>query len=122
MEKIADTRPVPPEELACASAAAGNISRREVIGGTAWGLAGAATASAPLALAADGADGIAPDIDPKVASEIRSSSIFELAGEELDKNRLEAARSLLETNLKEIQLLREFDPDEEEPVTRFRPW
>jgi hypothetical protein len=120
VKKIAAASPVPVEELA--SAGAGHMSRRELLGGTAWGLAGAATASAPLALAADGADGIAPDIDPKLASEIRSSSIFELTGEELDKNRLEAARPLLETNLKEIQLLREFDPDEEEPVTRFRPW
>jgi hypothetical protein len=118
VEKIAAASHVPPAELA--SAGAGRMSRRDLIGGTALGLTGAVTAAASLAAA--GADGIAPDIDPKLASEIRSISIFELAGEQLDKNRLEAARHLLEINLKEIQLLREFDPDEEEPVTRFRPW
>jgi hypothetical protein len=34
--------------------------------------------------------------------------------------RMKAVRVLAESNLKEIELLREFDPDEDEPVTSFR--
>jgi hypothetical protein len=46
---------------------------------------------------------------------------FVLPGESIGGDRMKAVRILAESNLKEIELLREFDPDEDEPVTSFRP-
>ncbi len=43
-----------------------------------------------------------------------------LSGELLSPERVRAAKSLVEFNLKHLQILREFDPDEEEPLTMFR--
>ena len=43
-----------------------------------------------------------------------------LSGEPLSPERVRAAKSLVEFNLKHLQVLREFDPDEEEPLTMFR--
>ncbi len=43
-----------------------------------------------------------------------------LSGESLSAERVRAAKSLIEFNLKHLQILREFDPDEEEPLTMFR--
>lgn len=43
-----------------------------------------------------------------------------LSGEPLSPERVRAAKSLVEFNLKHLQILREFDPDEEEPLTMFR--
>ena len=45
---------------------------------------------------------------------------FVLPGESIGGDRMKAVRVLAESNLKEIELLREFDPDEDEPVTSFR--
>lgn len=45
---------------------------------------------------------------------------FALPGESIGGDRMVAVRVLAESNLKEIELLREFDPDEDEPVTSFR--
>ena len=44
-----------------------------------------------------------------------------LSGDLLSAERVRAAKSLVEFNLKHLQILREFDPDEEEPLTMFRP-
>ena len=43
-----------------------------------------------------------------------------LSGELLSQERVRAMKPLLEFNLKHLQVLREFDPDEEEPLTMFR--
>lgn len=43
-----------------------------------------------------------------------------LSGEPLSPERVRALKPLLEFNLKHLQVLREFDPDEEEPLTMFR--
>ena len=43
-----------------------------------------------------------------------------LSGESLSPERVRAAKSLIEFNLKHLQVLREFDPDDEEPLTMFR--
>ena len=100
--------------------APGSLTRREVLGGTATlGVAGALMGAASTNAAP--ADAAAAS-DAQFAHEIRESCIFALAGEPLDEQRMKAMRDLLQTNLKEIELLRQFDPDEEEPVTRFRPW
>ena len=44
----------------------------------------------------------------------------ELSGETLSAERVRGMRSIFEFNLKHLQILREFDPDEEEPLTMFR--
>ena len=43
-----------------------------------------------------------------------------LSGESLSAERVRTAKSLIEFNLKHLQVLRDFDPDEEEPLTMFR--
>lgn len=101
------------------------ITRRHLLEGTtvvgvAGALMGAVEANASAAPAGQGDGHAAPDT--QFAHEIRESCIFALAGENLDEKRMKTMRALLETNLKEIELMRQFDPDEEEPVTRFRPW
>ncbi len=42
-----------------------------------------------------------------------------LSGERLSQERVRALKPVLEFNLKHLQVLREFDPDEEEPLTMF---
>ena len=44
----------------------------------------------------------------------------DLSGELLSSDRVRAARPLIEFNLGHLQVLREFDPGEEEPLTVFR--
>lgn len=43
-----------------------------------------------------------------------------LSGERLSRERVKAMKPLFEFNLKHLEILREFDPDEEEPLTLFR--
>jgi len=94
------------------------VTRRDMLQATsALGVAGAAL----LPGRAAASEALAP-VDPQLAGKIRASCIFEVDDESLDERRIQAMRGLLETNLKQIELLRQFDPDEEEPVTRFRPW
>jgi hypothetical protein len=48
---------------------------------------------------------------------IRASA---LSGEPLSAERVRAMKPMLEFTLKHLEVLREFDPDEEEPTTIFR--
>jgi hypothetical protein len=43
-----------------------------------------------------------------------------LSGLPLPPERVRAMKPVLEFNLKHLEILREFDPDEEEPLTMFR--
>ena len=42
------------------------------------------------------------------------------SGEKLSRERVHAARMLVEFNLQHLEMLRQFDSDEEEPLTVFR--
>jgi hypothetical protein len=57
---------------------------------------------------------------PEALSESNLIGASELSGETLSAERIRAMRALFEFNLKHLQMLREFDPDEEEPLTMFR--
>jgi hypothetical protein len=57
---------------------------------------------------------------PEPLSESNLIGASELSGEALSPDRIRGMRSLFEFNLKHLQILREFDPDEEEPLTMFR--
>lgn len=57
---------------------------------------------------------------PDALSESNLIGASELSGETLSPERIRGMRSLFEFNLKHLQALREFDPDEEEPLTMFR--
>ena len=57
---------------------------------------------------------------PEPLSETNLIGASELSGETLSPDRIRGMRSLFEFNLKHLQILREFDPDEEEPLTMFR--
>ena len=57
---------------------------------------------------------------PDALSESNLIGASELSGETLSPDRIRGMRSLFEFNLKHLQILREFDPDEEEPLTMFR--
>lgn len=57
---------------------------------------------------------------PDPLSEEGLISASGLSGESLSPERVRAAKSLIEFNFKHLQVLREFDPDEEEPLTIFR--
>jgi hypothetical protein len=57
---------------------------------------------------------------PEPLSEANLIGASELSGETLSPDRIRGMRSLFEFNLKHLQILREFDPDEEEPLTMFR--
>lgn len=57
---------------------------------------------------------------PPSLSEEMLISASELSGDVLTQKRVRAMRSLLEFNLRHLEMLREFDPDEEDPVTMFR--
>jgi hypothetical protein len=106
------------------SSEAEKLTRRQMLGATtavgvtATFVAASASGATDPPVIADAAGAS----DPQLAREIYHSSVFELSGESMSAQRLQAMRGLLETNLKEVELLRTFDPDEEEPVTRFRPW
>jgi len=43
-----------------------------------------------------------------------------LSGQALERERVRAMKVVFEFNLKHLEILREFDPDEEEPLTMFR--
>jgi hypothetical protein len=86
------------------------LTRRELLrGGATLGAAGAL-------LAGCGGTKTAPE--PLSESNLIGAS--ELSGETLSPERVRDMRSLFEFNLKQLQVLREFDPDEEEPLTMFR--
>lgn len=57
---------------------------------------------------------------PEPLSESNLIGASELSGETLSPERIRGMRALFEFNLKHLQVLREFDPDEEEPLTMFR--
>ena len=57
---------------------------------------------------------------PEPLSESNLIGASELSGETLSPERIRAMRALFEFNLKHLQIMREFDPDEEEPLTMFR--
>lgn len=57
---------------------------------------------------------------PGTLSESNLIGASELSGETLSPERIRGMRSIFEFNLKQLQVLREFDPDEEEPLTMFR--
>jgi hypothetical protein len=57
---------------------------------------------------------------PEPLSESNLIGASELSGETLSPDRIRGMRSLFEFNLKHLQILREFDPDEEEPLTMIR--
>jgi hypothetical protein len=61
-----------------------------------------------------------PKAVPEPLSETNLIGASELSGETLSPARIRGMRSLFEFNLKQLQVLREFDPDEEEPLTMFR--
>jgi hypothetical protein len=85
------------------------VTRRDV-------LKGAATLSVAGALVADSGDAIA-DGNPFSDATLRCAS--ELSGAALSEERIRAMRLIFEVNMKHIQVLREFDPAEAEPVTTF---
>jgi hypothetical protein len=60
------------------------------------------------------------DAVPDALSESNLIGASELSGETLSSERIRRMRALFEFNLKHLQVLREFDPDEEEPLTMFR--
>jgi TAT (twin-arginine translocation) pathway signal sequence len=61
-----------------------------------------------------------PKAVPEPLSETNLIGASELSGETLSPERIRGMRSLFEFNMKQLQVLREFDPDEEEPLTMFR--
>jgi hypothetical protein len=85
------------------------VTRRDV-------LKGAATLSVAGALVTDCGDAIA-HADPFSDATLLCAS--ELSGATLSVERIRAMRLIFEVNMKHIQVLREFDPAEAEPVTVF---
>jgi hypothetical protein len=79
-------------------------------------LKGGATLGAAGALSGCGS----PKAVPEPLSETNLIGASELSGETLSPERIRGMRSLFEFNMKQLQVLREFDPDEEEPLTMFR--
>ena len=61
-----------------------------------------------------------PKTPPQRLSEPNLMGASELSGETLTPERIRNMRSTLEFTLPHLQALREFDPDEEEPLTMFR--
>lgn len=86
------------------------LTRRE------WLAEGAALGATSGLLAGCGGSKRVPD----PLSEEGLISASGLSGESLSPERVRAAKSVIEFNLKHLQVLREFDPDEEEPLTMFR--
>ena len=85
------------------------LTRRDLLkGGATLGAAGALLS------------GCGPEVAPEPLSEVNLIGASELSGETLSRERIRGMRSVFEFNLKQLQVLREFDPDEEEPLTMFR--
>jgi len=57
---------------------------------------------------------------PSLLSEENLIGASALSGEPLSAERVRGMRLMLDFTLKQLETLREFDPDEEEPVTMFR--
>jgi len=86
------------------------LTRRDLLkGGATLGAAGAILSGCG-----------SPKAVPDPLSETNLIGASELTGETLSPERIRRMRSLFEFNLKQLQMLREFDPDEEEPLTMFR--
>ena len=86
------------------------MSRRDLLkGGATLGVAGALLSGCG-----------SPKGSPEPLSETNLIGASELSGETLSPERIRGMRSIFEFNLKQLQVLREFDPDEEEPLTMFR--
>jgi hypothetical protein len=92
-----------------AGKAGAGVTRRDV-------LKGAATLSVAGTLVTECGDAIA-DADPFSDATLRCAS--ELSGAELSVERIRAMRLIFDFNMKHIQVLREFDPADAEPVTIF---
>lgn len=87
-----------------------SVTRRDLLkGGATFGAAGALLSGCG-----------SPKAVPEPLSETNLIGASELSGETLSPERITGMRSLFEFNLKQLQVLREFDPDEEEPLTMFR--
>lgn len=87
-----------------------SLTRRDLLkGGATLGAAGALLSGCG-----------SPKAVPEPLSETNLIGASELSGETLSPERIRGMRSLFEFNLKQLQVLREFDPDEEEPLTMFR--
>jgi hypothetical protein len=86
------------------------LTRRDLLkGGATLGAAGALLSGCA-----------SPKAVPEALSEGNLIGASELSGETLSPERIRGMRSFFEFNLKQLQVLREFDPDEEEPLTMFR--
>ncbi len=86
-----------------------SLTRRDLLKGATLGAAGALLSGCGN-----------PKAVPEPLSETNLIGASELSGETLSPERIKGMRSLFEFNLKQLQVLREFDPDEEEPLTMFR--
>ena len=92
-------------------AAKSRLSRRQLL--TQGAALGAASALAPSC------GGAKAPADPLSEENLIGASA--LSGERLSPERVRGMKLMLEFTLKHLQTLREFDPDEAEPVTIFRP-
>lgn len=92
--------------------AGSSLTRRELIAGSsALGAAGALVAACSTP----------PPVEPpSPLSDAALVNASALSGEPLTTERVQAQKALFEFNLKHLELMREFDPDEEEPLTMFR--
>ena len=89
-----------------------SLTRRELIAGSsALGAAGAFVAACGTA---------APVEPPSPLSDAALVNASALSGELLTTERVQGQKAVLEFNLKHLEVMREFDPDEEEPLTMFR--
>ena len=86
------------------------LSRRELLTqGAALGAAGVLMAGCP---------GTKVPADPLSEENLIGASA--LSGERLSLDRVHGMKLMLAFTLKQLETLREFDPDEEEPLTMFR--
>jgi hypothetical protein len=86
------------------------LSRRQLLTqGAALGAAGALMAGCP---------GAKVPVDPLSDENLIGAS--KLSGEALSLDRVHGMKLMLAFTLKQLETLREFDPDEEEPLTMFR--
>ena len=86
------------------------LTRRELL------TQGAAVGAASALMA--GCSGTKAPADPLSDESLIVASA--LSGERLSLERVRGMKLMLEFTLKQLETLREFDPDEEEPVTMFR--
>ena len=86
------------------------LTRRELLSG------GAAVGAASALMA--GCSGTKASADPLSEENLIGASA--LSGERLSPERVRGMKLMLEFTLKQLETLREFDPDEEEPLTMFR--